>query len=247
MSEVRKPRCYIASPFFNPSQIAGVRELEKALESCGYEVYSPCRDGKICPPNGSIAERQDAFKENCCQIEAADLVVAWLDWLLQPGLQVRVIGDLADTLPVEFPPQIQQLVQAGAQAMGISFGASKKSILLPGEAAQGEAPKGLNVVLQQPAALTTIHSPALNVPDSGTVWEVGYAYAQDVPVFSVSLIGQKLNIMLTESVVCHAVSMDELKSNLSKYLPVALEPCSAEWIDITSELKVTGAHKGEVQ
>lgn len=46
---------------------------------------------------------------------------------------------------------------------------------------------------------TVYESGPLNIPDAGTVWEMGYAYAKGIPVLILNLEQTKLNIMLSQS------------------------------------------------
>ena len=43
-------------------------------------------------------------------------------------------------------------------------------------------------------------SPPVSIPDSGTVWEMGYAYARGIPVYGLTFHpSNKMNLMLTQS------------------------------------------------
>lgn len=41
-----------------------------------------------------------------------------------------------------------------------------------------------------------------NYTDSGTCWEIGYAYAKNIPVIIVNLHDETINLMISDS--CHA-------------------------------------------
>ena len=50
-----------------------------------------------------------------------------------------------------------------------------------------------------------------NYDDSGTAWELGYAYATDKPVVLVNLTGETINLMIADSLHALITSYDELK------------------------------------
>lgn len=69
-------RIYIASPFFNEEEIDRVKKMEIVLESRGYDVYSPMRDGVILKPDATPEERLATYKENIEEVMKCDLLVA---------------------------------------------------------------------------------------------------------------------------------------------------------------------------
>lgn len=249
MSEAKLPLVYLAGPFFNPAQQAGIQLLEKAVEDCGFKAFSPSRDGTVCPPDGTPEVRQQAFKQNAEKIDECALMVAWLDWLLPPGQHVRVLQGMQPGIQVQLPPNIKALMDAGAKVMGAPDALKQKqAILLPGQvpAAQG-VPDSISIGLQPPTMLTNVLSPPLNLPDTGTVWEIGYSFKSDVPVFTVSMVPGRTNLMLTESAVCHSNTLEQLQTRLKKFLPVALQPTTQEYVEVVSALRLEGQFKGEVQ
>ena len=50
-----------------------------------------------------------------------------------------------------------------------------------------------------------------NYDDSGTAWELGYAYATNKPVILVNLTGETINLMIADSLHALITSYDELK------------------------------------
>ena len=66
---------YLAGPFFNETQVATIKRLETLLESLGFEVYSPSRDGaKLDISNDSAELRAKTFSDNIKHLSAADIV-----------------------------------------------------------------------------------------------------------------------------------------------------------------------------
>jgi len=59
--------------------------------------------------------------------------------------------------------------------------------------------------------------------DSGTAWEIGYAYAQGMPViglrtdFRIQTPGERVNLMIQESLTEFAGTIEDLKNILKKY------------------------------
>ncbi|MDK0835020.1 nucleoside 2-deoxyribosyltransferase [Clostridium perfringens] len=50
-----------------------------------------------------------------------------------------------------------------------------------------------------------------NYDDSGTAWELGYAYATNKPVILINLTGETINLMIADSLHALITSYDELK------------------------------------
>lgn len=100
----KRPKIYLAAPFFNPEQIALVEKLEALLSGYGVEVFSP-RNGENAlemnallsahaaweadpailvdvvpePPMPDEALRYRVFTDNVVNIDDADLVLAVID------------------------------------------------------------------------------------------------------------------------------------------------------------------------
>lgn len=47
--------------------------------------------------------------------------------------------------------------------------------------------------------------------DSGTAWEIGYAYAKGIPVVVVNLSGKEINLMISDSLHAYISSYEELE------------------------------------
>lgn len=59
-----------------------------------------------------------------------------------------------------------------------------------------------------------------NYDDSGTMWEIGYAYAKGIPVVVVNLTGETINLMIADSLHALVTSLEELKDYDFKTMPV---------------------------
>lgn len=60
---------------------------------------------------------------------------------------------------------------------------------------------------------STRHGPSLNIPDSGTAFEIGYLFAQKIPVWGYSAReGFKPNLMLTETCAGQLSSPNDLRT-----------------------------------
>ena len=51
-----------------------------------------------------------------------------------------------------------------------------------------------------------------NYDDSGTAWEIGYAYAKGIDVVVVNITGDTINLMIADSLHAILTSYDEIKS-----------------------------------
>lgn len=71
---------YLAGPFFNRVQIERVNMLTLALENLkGVTVFSPMRDGTVCPADASREVRKAVYDIDVGVIKNCDLIVAILD------------------------------------------------------------------------------------------------------------------------------------------------------------------------
>lgn len=59
-----------------------------------------------------------------------------------------------------------------------------------------------------------------NYDDSGTAWEIGYAYGKNIPVIVVNFSGKTINLMIADSLHALITSPEELKEYDFKELPV---------------------------
>lgn len=50
-----------------------------------------------------------------------------------------------------------------------------------------------------------------NYDDSGTAWEIGYAYANNIPIIVVNFTGKTINLMIADSLHALITSEDELR------------------------------------
>ena len=162
------PCCYIAAPFFNPPQLELVKSLESVFSSQKRWAFSPrLQHGEKPVAINTKHIAAEVFLENYRAIQRCDFMVAVVDWLMPPSIELRVVKE--------------------CNAEGLPYGPLFES-----------------------------KSPPLNLPDTGTVWEMGMAFALKKPVvmFTVRPPTDKLNIMLTESCVGIARGVERLAAYL---------------------------------
>lgn len=58
-----------------------------------------------------------------------------------------------------------------------------------------------------------------NYDDSGTAWEIGYAFATDKPVILVNVTGETINLMIADSLHALVTSYEELEAYDFENLP----------------------------
>lgn len=158
-------KIYLAGPFFNPEQVALIRELEKIISP--YQSFSPSRDGKVCPPNASNDIRRDVFMININEIMQCNLIVAVMEW----------VGDELYQLPYS---KVQDTKNCS------DFEDNCKQV---------------------------------SIPDSGTVFEIAYGYAQGVPtigVYTKDENAKRANLMLAESML-GITTVSKLEAVLKDY------------------------------
>lgn len=78
LTATRKPRIYLASPFFNEKQIERIEGVEEALDNLGFDVFSP-RKVKYSEEFGTFEWRDKVYRTNVEHIQRADFVVAIYD------------------------------------------------------------------------------------------------------------------------------------------------------------------------
>ena len=62
------------------------------------------------------------------------------------------------------------------------------------------------------STIAKFRSPPLNIPDTGTVWEIGFAYGIRVPVVGILMNREgKFNVMLTEALAGIVYGFDQLE------------------------------------
>lgn len=125
-------KIYLASPFFNQTELERVDKVKEILDAKGLEVFSPKEHQNPEYEFGSIEWRKATFKNDVDHIDWCDVVVAIIS--------------------------------------------------------QG------------------------NYDDSGTAWELGYAYATGKPVIVINLTGETINLMIADSLHALITSYEELKS-----------------------------------
>jgi len=74
---------YLAGPFFNPAQVAVIKQIETLVETVmGWTLYSPRRDGGVLldmTPEVRAANARRLFVENVDRITQSDHVIAVID------------------------------------------------------------------------------------------------------------------------------------------------------------------------
>lgn len=71
---------YLAGPFFNETQVATIKKLETLIESLGFKVYSPSRDGKKLDMSTDSPElRAEVFQDNIKHLSESEIIIAVID------------------------------------------------------------------------------------------------------------------------------------------------------------------------
>jgi len=154
---------YIAAPFFNPSQLALVQQLEAVFESQGVSCFSPrLQHGNRQIKIETDEQAREIFESNAEAIKRSTGLLAVVDWLLPEQDQVmimrgttfheskeiglghkRKIKDIG--MPVAGPLMIPD--SGTVWELGLAYGANVDSVLFttrpPGER--------MNIMLSQSA------------------------------------------------------------------------------------------------
>lgn len=109
---------YLAGPFFNGPQHEAAIRIANLCAHYGVKYFSPLLAGG--GPIKSPEHAAEVYSRNCRELNVSAVVLAQLEWLMEPDRQVRVVDPIGPTSGI-------------------------------------------------------FASPPLNIPDSGTVWELGYA------------------------------------------------------------------------
>lgn len=125
-------KVYLASPFFNDTEITRMETVRDILRGKGLDVFVPNEHQNPELKFGSLEWRDATFKSDVNGIDTADVVVAVIS--------------------------------------------------------QG------------------------NYDDSGTAWEIGYAWAKGIPVVLVNVTGETINLMIADSLHALITSYEELSA-----------------------------------
>lgn len=168
-------KAFLSVGVVNEVQAAGAEKIYTSLEEAGIQVL-PEKTDEHGP---SLSHRLELIRQ-------ADVVVCWLDFLLDEGVEFRVIGGRQQQIMVPFPPPLQALIDKAAleSGQGIPTLSSKRQkILLPGQVDQvANTPKGIPVQFQNNVAVCQLLSPPMNVPHVVSTYEAGIARGLGKPI-----------------------------------------------------------------
>lgn len=76
-----KPMIYIAAPFFNPTQLHIVQEIENQLIDADYEYFSPRLEGVLLEMTEAerVASMKDVYDGNIKKMEECSVMIAVVD------------------------------------------------------------------------------------------------------------------------------------------------------------------------
>jgi nucleoside 2-deoxyribosyltransferase len=171
MGEDKKPlRIFVSAPAHNPPQQTGVKKLCEAIRNAGCEAVFPDADD----PDARLP-----------LLESCDIVLGWTDGLLPEGLQVHAIHGAQKEIQLQFPPEIQGVLDVGWAATQGNNPALRqnKSIILPGQVPeQADSPKGFTLGLGQNGVVCQLASPPINLPEGTVITELGFALGKGIPL-----------------------------------------------------------------
>ncbi len=161
---------YLAGPFFNAPQIEAANRVANICAHHNQPAFSPllAGGGPLKGPDHAL----EVYNRNCREIVKSRVVLAQLEWLMPEGIKIRAVDKEAIALSCqegvghrtgERVPG-STLLPEGSAIAEVRERCTRRAENLKGFWREGEE-KGP----------VWFHSPALNIPDSGTVWEVGYA------------------------------------------------------------------------
>lgn len=180
---------YLAAPYYNDPQKGGALALAEAIKAAGFDLFA---DSDTEDPDRRLDE-----------VKRSALLVAWLDGLVPQGVQIRALAEMQNQLNIPFPPQIQQCIDAGCQALGItapSLAGKRQSIILPGQVEeQAGSPKGMAIQLGPQGCVAKVLSPAMNFGDASVYEEIGMAVAFEIPIVAVAALPPITGIHLSPS------------------------------------------------
>jgi nucleoside 2-deoxyribosyltransferase len=174
--ELRSP-VYIAGPFFNPAQVAVIEEIEGILTERKYEHFSPRRDSgsaDMTPEERKVMSNwKPVFESNCIQIGISSLVLAVIEYVLPPDVLSGVLT------PIE-PEE--------------SYTTPDPNIF---------ECHGHRQIRESRRFMWPHRFRPLAIPDTGTVWEMGFAQASMTPVvgYLPTARPEAMNLMLAQGVV----------------------------------------------
>lgn len=220
---------YLAAPLFNPMQTVLNENIISSLEAVGHKVWAPQRDGILCPKDASIEERQRIFMMDVEEVYKADCVVAVLDYL---GVNIFSIPVPANDREEASDRINESLISDETELISLLnkiINNAKNKI--PTSHLRGQ--------------LLAKLSHRISLPDSGTIYEMGVAYPQHIPVIGFSQC-RSFNLMLTESVVALVSNIQMLVEALKKLDQAIKLGNTPDGLKLLMELKLSG-HNMEME
>jgi nucleoside 2-deoxyribosyltransferase len=201
---------YLAGPFFNPTQLALMESVETVLQGAGVPLYSPRLVNGIGVPEGTDpawTQRSwlTIFQNNCSAIEESCWVLAVLDYAGVTLCTERKTECTACT-GIGHIEHIHALQPSCLQQKTYD---DKVMVYVPGVYQTCLECRGTGRV---PSL-----GPEVVLPDMGTVWEIGYAYGQGLPIVGYFQKQQDspMNVMLAHSLWGIVYGLDELQEGLT--------------------------------
>jgi nucleoside 2-deoxyribosyltransferase len=164
-------KIYLAGPFFYPTQLQIIMQLEEALEAAGYVVLSP-RKFMVLKENATKAQRDAVFADNVAKMMEANLIIA----------------------------QIASYGERGHKEMEKKFKDLITSTSLDPHCTNlyGSVDEILRVQKEIGALMNSKAWPTYS--DEGTIWELGCAYqmGKKIILFSPD-VTTRINVMLSQA------------------------------------------------
>lgn len=194
------PRIFIASPLFNPEQIAIIEKIEELLTKAGYTYYSARKhsgsDRLTTEQKRSLKNWDPVFESNVQGLDECTVMIAVLEYALPEKQRLSLVVDEED--------------------------------------------------MERGTAINEITT--LELPDAGTVWEMGYHKAQNKIVIGFHTDRAKhLNLMLTHGCDAMVKGFDQLEEFLThplhdveppRSIATALKKCvDNRWHDKHTEIE----------
>ena len=119
----KKPKSYLAGPFFNPPQKDRISELERLLERVGCNYFSPMTHGGVIKPGDDPRVLDETFAMDHSEIERCDFMLVNLDFLLPTNTKLCLIeqrGDITGA-PVHVIKQLYLSDPGSVWEMGAAY------------------------------------------------------------------------------------------------------------------------------
>lgn len=194
---------YLAAPFFNVTQQSLVSSLETILDNMSWPYFSPRQKQAKNRDPSNPEHAREIFDINVLGLRSCDTVLAVVDFALPQNIEMHVVKRTVHLSKEQQALCLNVLADTFVERMPINSGGVDA---LTGEIIEPAKRMSCQHSVIPPNFIAHHFAGPIYTPDTGVVWEVGYAYALGIPVVLFARSEKsKVNVMLSHAArgVCY--------------------------------------------